>query len=259
MNAVRSADRALAIFEAFEEAGRQLQLREIAERCQMPVSTCHALVQTLLARGYLYTMGRRKELYPNRKLLRLAQNIVAHEPHVDRIAPELEKLRDACGETVVLGKRQGDVVTYLLALEGNSALRFSARAGDIRPLHAGAMGKVFLAEMAEEELRAWLKAHPLKRITARTIVDPSALVADLERARKRGYFVASGENLESLAAIAVPVHGHVETLSILIAGPDHRIEPAYRKLGALLLQLKAKLERDLEGGGPLPVRKQGAR
>ncbi len=55
---------------------RQLTLREIANHCDLPVSSCHAVVQTLLQRGYLYTLGGRKELYPNRRLLSLAQAIV---------------------------------------------------------------------------------------------------------------------------------------------------------------------------------------
>lgn len=253
MNSVRSADRALAIFEAFEEAGRQLRLREIAAACNMPLSTCHGLVQTLLARGYLYSIGQSKELYPNRRLLTLAQNIVARDPLLERISFELEKLRDRCGETVLLGKRQGDQVVYLLALEGNSSLRFTARPGDFRPLHASAIGKALLAEQPESELRDWLKRHPLKRITERTITDPGALLADLKRGRNRGYFVARGENLQSLAAIAVPLHCHTEPLAILIAGPDHRITPVYGKLGAMLQDAKKTLE-EASGGSRAQVK-----
>src|SRR6185436_9912111 len=114
MNApVRSADRAVMIFEAFGAAKRQLTLREIAAHCDLPVSSCHALVQTLLQRGYLYTFGRRKELYPNRRLLGLAQTIVDNDPFIARFSADLEALRDECQETVTVGKRQGDVLQYI--------------------------------------------------------------------------------------------------------------------------------------------------
>lgn len=89
----RSADRTLAILEAFEELRRPLTLRELGEYCDIPVSTCHALVHTLLARGYLYQTGRRKDLYPTRRLLSLASTIVAHDPFLERMAPMLEQLR----------------------------------------------------------------------------------------------------------------------------------------------------------------------
>lgn len=250
----RSAARVFAILEAFEAAGKQLTLREIAERCRMPMSTCHVLVQTLVKLGYLYSIGRRKELYPNRRLLRLAQNIASNDPYLDRIGAELEKLRDACGETVLLGKRQGNDVVYLLAFDGPSPLRFMGKAGDFRPLHATAMGKVFLAEMEEKELRAWLKANPVKKITPRTLTRPDDLVRDLEKCRKQGYFVASGERLKGAAAIAVPLYCHEEPLSILIAGPDDRIEPRYRQLATLLNGDKRALEA-AEGGATKTNRK----
>lgn len=238
----RSAARAFTLLEAFESAGRQLTLRELAERCKMPMSTCHVLVQTLMSLGYLYSIGRRKELYPNRRLLTLAQNIASNDPYLDRIGAELEKLRDQCGETVLLGKRQGNDVVYLLAVDGPSPLRYMGKTGDFRPLHATAMGKVFLAEMPEKELRAWLKANPVKKITPRTLTRPDELIKDLDLGRKRGYFVASGERLTGAAAIAVPLYCHVEPLSILIAGPDNRIEPRYKQLAAMLNKVRGALE-----------------
>ena len=54
---VKAAARALDLFEAFSEAQRPLTLTELAQRIGAPMSSCHALVRTLRARGYLY--------YPN--------------------------------------------------------------------------------------------------------------------------------------------------------------------------------------------------
>jgi IclR family acetate operon transcriptional repressor len=245
----RSTARAFAVLEAFEAAGKQLNLRELAERCGMPISTCHSLVQTLIKLGYLNSIGRRKELYPNRRLLDLARNIASKDPFLDRIGAELEKLRDECAETVILGKRQGDEVVYLLALDGPSPLRYAAKAGDFRPLHATAMGKVFLAELPEDELRQWLKAHPVKKITQRTLTNPDDLINDLEQGRKRGFFIASGERLVGGAAIAVPLYCHGESLSILIAGPDDRMTPRYKELSLMVNKVKRTLEA-ADGGSP---------
>src|SRR6187551_3250855 len=96
----RSADRTLAILEAFEERRRSLTLRELAECCDIPVSTCHSLVHTLLNRSYLYQTSRRKDLYPTRRILDLAANIVAHDPYLERMSPYLERLRTETQETV---------------------------------------------------------------------------------------------------------------------------------------------------------------
>ncbi len=102
MPRVRTADRTLAIFEAFEAACRPMLLSELAQRARVPVSSCHGLVQTLLERGYLYSLGRRKDIYPTRRLLDVAQRIVRHDPLLERIEPVLHELRDRT-RAVILG------------------------------------------------------------------------------------------------------------------------------------------------------------
>ena len=51
---VKTAERMLDLIELFALERRPLSLSNIAERLQMPNSSTHALVNTLLGRGYLY-------------------------------------------------------------------------------------------------------------------------------------------------------------------------------------------------------------
>ena len=60
MSAVRSASRALQIFEVFGVEGRPLLLTELAPSIDVPLSSCYGLVQTLRDRGYLYAVSRRR-------------------------------------------------------------------------------------------------------------------------------------------------------------------------------------------------------
>ena len=76
MSDTKSAERVLAILEMFERERRPLSLKELAEYCRIPTSTCHGLVQTLLKHSYLYNTGQRKELYPTRKLYDMGAVIV---------------------------------------------------------------------------------------------------------------------------------------------------------------------------------------
>lgn len=239
---VRSADRTLAIFEAFAAAGRQLQLREIAERCDLPLSTCHALVQTLLKRGYLYTIGRRKELYPNARLLKLAETITANDPFISHISENLQRLCRECAETVTVGKRQGDEVLYLFACEASQPIRYAAKVGEHRSLHSTALGKALLSEMDPQELKDWLATHALKKITAKTITTNRKLLQEVEEGRMKGYFIASGEQADDLTTVAVPLKHHTEPLAISITGPTHRVLPMLDDLGKKLLSVKKEIE-----------------
>lgn len=238
----RSADRALAILEAFEEFRRPLTLREIGEHCGIPVSTCHALVHTLLARGYLYQTSRRKDLYPTRRLLSLATTIVAHDPFLERIEPQLERLRSSTQETVILGKRQGDQILYLDVLESPQTIRYSSRAGEYKPMHSSAIGKVMLGAMTSVQLKEWTKKHALQKVTVNTMTNYAQLEANLEKGRRLGYFVTVGENVWDVAAIAAPVVANGELLGIAIAGPAQRIKSELRGHAALLLEVSGELQ-----------------
>ena len=235
---VRSADRTLAIFEAFEAAGSQMQLGDIAAVCEMPLSTCHALVQTLIKRGYLYSMGRRKELYPTVKLLRLAQNIATHDPFLSRISDILTGLSQDSGETVTVGKRQGDAVLYISAFDGTHSIRYAARAGEYRPLHSTALGRALLGELSGEVLDAWIGTQTFKKVTPQTITGRARLISEIEDGRARGYFISSGEQTNDLTSVAVAIRHHAEPLAISLTGPTHRMTPLIENHGRRLLKVK---------------------
>lgn len=251
---VRSADRALMILEAFEAAKQQLSLRELAARCDLPVSSCHGLVQTLLQRGYLYTFGRRKEIYPNNRIYSLAKTIVENDPFIARFSSELEALRDECNETVTVSKRQGDLLHYIYTLDSLSPVRYAARPGDFRPLHSTANGKALLGAMSPEEFEQWLDANPLEATTARTIASRQSLLKDIEAGRRRGYFVASGEYTPDLDAVAVPVMLHNDVITVSLAGPTHRVRPLIEKFAARLQALKKSIETTMHADTRLESR-----
>lgn len=243
MVTVRTADRTLSIFEAFEARRRPMTLSELAPLVDMPVSSCHGLVKTLLQRGYLYLADRRRDYYPTRKLLRLAQEIDAHDPYLERLMPELEALRGDLRETVIVGTRQGDAVLYLEVLEGPQTIRYSARVGDFKPLHSSSIGKAMLAGLAPAELARWLAEHPLPAITPATITDAARLERDLAEGRRRGYCVTRGENVADVTAAATSAVVSGQPIGIAVAGPSHRM---LDKLGAVADRLLRARDRIAE-------------
>lgn len=239
----KGADRTLAIFEAFEQLRRPLTLRELADHCGIPASTCHGLVHTLIARAYLYQTSRRKDIYPTRRIFDLAATVVAHDPVIERVSPVLEQLRRETQETVLFGKRHKDQILYLEVLEGPQTIRYSSRPGAYKPMHSSAIGKVMLAAMDPAELDAWLQEHPLPRVTPATITNRKRLIESLEEGRRLGYFSTHGENVPDVSAIAVPIHVGGELLAICVAGPSHRMQGStLRKHTSHLLDARRRLQ-----------------
>lgn len=242
MPLVPSAERTLNLFEAFEASGKPLALSELAQRMNVPVSSCHGLVQTLVARGYLYAVSRRKDFYPTRRLFDLAQTVVHNDPFLERIGSELRVLRDETRETVILGKRQGDAVLYLDVVEGPHTVRYTARPGEYKPLHSSSIGKVMLGALSGDALAEWLRSHPLPAITGRTLVDGKRLHRDLDESRRRGWFMTRGENVEDVTALAVALSIRDEVFGLAVAGPSHRMAKRVDELAARLVAAGRRIE-----------------
>lgn len=245
-----SVERAFAILETFEREKRALSLKELSELCSIPASTCHSLVHTLLRRAYLYQSGRRKELYPTRRLYDMGSTILAHDEVLRRLLPAMEELRDTTRETVILGKRQKDEILYLEVLEGPEVIRYSARPGDTKPLHSTCIGKCILAALPPQKVADWLEEHPPARVTDNTITGADELIADLDEGRRRGFFVTRGENVPDVTALAVPVLLNNELFGLAVAGPSHRVDANFEAVSlALANTLDQLLEQDIATHG----------
>lgn len=232
---VTTVERALAVYEVFHRVRRPMSLTELARHADMPKSSCHAIVKTLAARGYLYQLQRPRALYPTRRLFDITREIHASDPLVERVVPVLERLRESSEETVILGKQQGEAVIYLQVLESHNPIRYSARPGEFKPLHSSAIGKALLGSLKDPALSASLAELPLPRVTPRTLTDAQQLAADIADGRRRGYFVTRGENVPDVWAVSTTLTLDGQVLAVAIAGPRHRMEGRVLECAQLLL------------------------
>ena len=241
--AVTAVERVLDIFEAFHKVQKPLSLTDLAELTGIPKSSCHAIVGTLTARGYLYSLTRPRSLYPTRRFLDIAHAIHEKDPFVERVMPFLERLRDNSRETVLLGKQQGDAVIYLEVLESPNPIRYSAKPGEFKPLHSSSIGKALLGSLKETELRAQVAKLMLTAITRNTIIEPETLVNDVLESRRRGYFVTRGENVTDVWAVSAFLSVNSQILAVAIAGPQHRMENNITDCAQLLLSTCSFISR----------------
>jgi DNA-binding IclR family transcriptional regulator len=243
-----AVERVLAVFEVFHRVQRPLSLTELARLADMPKSSCHAIVKTLAARGHLYQLQRPRAIYPTRRLYDLTREIHANDPLVERVVPLLERLRNTAQETVILGKQQGEAVIYLQVLESPNPIRYSARPGEFKPLHASAIGKALLGGLKDAALATSLAALPLPRVTPRTLTDPRRLAEDIAEGRRRGYYVTRGENVPDVWAVSTALALDGQTLAVAIAGPRHRMEARVVECAQLLLATCGLITRQWGSG-----------
>lgn len=238
----KNADRTLDLFEAFARTQRPLTLSELARELEVAPSSCFALIKALRERGYLYGVGDRRALYPTRRMLDQATAIAASEPHVRRLLPRLAALREETAETVILGRRDKDAVVYLHVCESPQTVRYTARTGDVKPLHSSAIGKVVLASLPTGERQALIQGLERTRFTPSTICAAAALASDIEAGLRRGYQMTRGENVADVMGVAMPLAIGSDLLGVCIAGPMHRMEARHARHAAALRRALSGME-----------------
>jgi IclR family transcriptional regulator, acetate operon repressor len=97
---------------------------------------------------------------------------------------------------------QGGRLVVLDKAEGTGLLRGSPQIGGAVPVHATAVGKLYLAH-APGSIQL---EDPLMRYTARTIVDPARLAREVQVVRASGHAISHGEWIEGLSVTAAAVH-----------------------------------------------------
>jgi IclR family acetate operon transcriptional repressor len=240
---MKIAHRTLDCFEVFLRSRRPLTLTELAAALDAPMSSSFALVKALKDRGYLYSLGAREGYYPTRKMLAVAEGVAAHDPISELFGPVLAELRDATEETAVLSKRQDDTVIYLMVADGPRSIRFNAEVGRIVPMHTSATGKALLGALDTAELDATLAKLVLTRQTRASITDRKKLRANVREGQQRGYYVAMGENVEDVMALASTVLVVDEPYAIAVAGPIQRMAELRDKHVRRLLDACTRLSK----------------
>lgn len=197
--------RAFDILELFLDVDEQLSAPDIVRKTGLPRTTVHELLVTLVARGYLvgeahgrYRLGVRLHQLGSRYAEQL--DLASEGQQVAR------QVADDCGETVHVAILEDTDVIYIAKVDSTHAVRMVSSAGRRLPAHCTALGKLLLAALPDDELRARIPAStPLVAMTPKSITEPAVLHAELARIRERGIAVEEHESNPDVSCVAAPV------------------------------------------------------
>jgi DNA-binding IclR family transcriptional regulator len=119
----------------------------------------------------------------------------------------LRDLNALTGYTVHLASYEGGEVIYIDKYDSTHPMRMYSRIGRRAPLHCTAVAKVLLSDLPEAKRRALAESMEYPRLTANTITDPAAYLAELEQVRAVGYAVDNAEHEDFIHCIAAPIRG----------------------------------------------------
>lgn len=203
----RTARRILGVLGFVGSHTAPVRLTDVSRGTSLDTGTTHRILSTLVEAGYLHKDARTRRYSIGFEILKLGQTAPAYSLFVARSQPFLVRLAAELGATVVVASRQGPQVMLLRAIHGpaDAVHPFCRNLPEFVDAHATAPGKVLLAYSPREQVVSLYKVVPLRRHTARTITNPTRLLAELETIRAQQHAVDNSGLVQGLEGISVPV------------------------------------------------------
>jgi len=236
-------DKVLAVLDAVASWAQPMTMSEIAQQTGLPLPTVHRLTSQLEHRGFLKRQIAGKRYLVGHALISLGAKALSAGLSTDIIRSELTGLARKIGEHCQLGVNKLDEITYIetARAEVSSGLFFAQ--GRRSPLHCSSIGKLFLAELSEQEFDRWLDCSPRKKLTKSTLTSARSLKKEIRTTRQRGWSSSDEELVEGVVGCAVPIRDRTGRLlaGLGVSAPKARI--AFDELATLVPSMQVTAER----------------
>jgi len=241
-------DRTLDLLELLTRQPEGMTLTAMTESLKMPKNSVFRIASTLTLRGYTERNEVTKTYRASRQLLSLGYAAVGGERLIQAAAPILLALRDATGETALLGTLAGSHGVVLDQIPSSHPVKVVVEIGHAFTLHTAAPAKAMLAYWSADSQKAFVQQIKFTKRTSRTISSAKAYLQELKEAQALGYALDRGEESETFACAAAPVFDHRgnPVASLWISGPTDRVTIAnLDKLGTQVKGFADELSRKL--------------
>jgi len=249
---VRSLERGLAVIKAFDAHSTSLTLSDVSRRTGLTRAAARRFLLTLAELGYVHHDGRAFSLRPSVLDLGFAYLSSMGLPEV--ALPHMERLVADVQESSSMSVLDGTDVIYVARVPTrHRIMAVSIAVGTRFPAYATSMGRVLMAGMDDDELAAFIAANELRSMTAATIHDTSALRAEVDKVRERGYAIIDQELEDGLRSAAAPVRSEtgatVAAINVSVHASRATVEQIRDHIVPKLLRTVAEVSADLASVG----------
>lgn len=239
------SERALLLLEIIAKADVPPSLNELIAASGLPKATTHRFLTLLEQLGFAQRTLDGKRYGIGHRMTSLALEVMRHSLQSVPRRAILTALVNEIGETCNLNMLDGLQMIYLDRVESDWPLQYRLKVGSHVPLHCTASGKLFLSLAPSSLRRSLFETRTLERHTPRTITDPRALEAALDKIKKTEIGTDNEEFIEGMTAAAVPVRDSNGKIfaTVAVHGPVNRLP--FSRAVALVPALK-KAARAIE-------------
>lgn len=250
MDQLTTVEKAVDILFHLHASPEPQGVTAIGRSLGLPKSSAHRLLAALGRRG-LVDRSERGRYRPGAALIALGLGALDREPIVELAREVLESTASELGETIFLVTARARDLVVIDKAEGRGFLRVSPQVGERVPVHATAVGKLYLA-FAPDSVA--IESDPTL-FTDRTLSDqPSTsrgqLAAEVETVRSRGFATNDEEWMPGLGVVAAPVFSHKRLVAAVALGAaaarldEIGRDEVTRQVLAMAARIEARLAAD---------------
>ncbi|WP_416757996.1 DNA-binding transcriptional regulator KdgR [Roseateles sp. So40a] len=193
-----------AILQALSERS-ETGISELSVRLAMPKATVYRFLQTMKTLGYVRQESDSERYGLAMKVFEIGAKALQYPDLVDLSKHHMQMLADATGETVHLGTLIDSEIIYVHKVDSKHMLGMYSRIGRRAPLHCTAIGKVLMAWEHPERRARVLAGAEFQRFRDKTITEPGAFQAELERVKAQGFGEDREEFDDHIRCLGVPI------------------------------------------------------
>jgi DNA-binding IclR family transcriptional regulator len=220
---VKSAGRALQVFEYFDEIQRDAKVQEISTRLSMPQSSTSVLLKCLVQMGYLEYDSHRRSFFPSPRVALMGTWINKGPIRNGSLMRMMEELAEKTGETVLLATRNGIYSHYIRVVQTKTSSRFHVPLDARRPATWSATGFALLCHERDELIRSLCQRTNSEAKDGQPLVQFKQVQANVQSTRRAGYFFSKELVTPGTGAIAIPLPKGIDwrdrPLAIGVSGP----------------------------------------
>ncbi|MET0765399.1 MAG: IclR family transcriptional regulator C-terminal domain-containing protein [Blastococcus sp.] len=200
---VEALARGLDVLACFDADHPSMSLTEVASAAGLARPTARRLLLTLEELGFVRTSGGAFRLTP--KVLTLGMAYVGALGLWDIARPHLESLVARTGESSSMAQLDGSDIVYVARVSVPKIIALRVDIGTRFPAVQTSQGKVLLAALSPDELRATLAEPSRAGLPPYIGRSPEQLRDELTEIRARGWSLADEELAPGVRSVAVPV------------------------------------------------------
>ncbi|MFX1538175.1 MAG: IclR family transcriptional regulator [Promethearchaeota archaeon] len=174
--------------------------------------------------------------------------LITHEHLISIAYMEIDELKRATGETIVLSIKFGLEQMALRRLIGTYDVAYIGKANPISHLWLGATGKVLMAQLSSNDLDVLINYITLIKATPYSITDKKVFKQEIMKVKEKGYATSFSEDEMGVASIATPISGYISPAALAIIGPNDRLASHIEEYVEALKTTSQKISQQLIRG-----------